>query len=228
MGARPRRWSLRRVVLGGAALLLSAVSLTYTALWVYSSRPGLTTLREDLGLPRGDLLEPGVQLGFELRYLPRLVGARVGPIKEGSPAERAGLRRDDVIVAIDERSLAQSAAPFLAVYRAARPGDPVELTVRRPGSPEPIVLKGRVAPRTLVLAVALPVLFLRVEDPRAWRLAALFVCLAAAPGTPAGIGGEGATLRAFAMAYKGASGAVLAFSEGEQADDQTMVIARVR
>ncbi len=229
-GPRFRR-SLLRPLAWGAALALSAVSLTYTALWLYFRDPAPEALSAELGLPRDQLLEPAVKLGFDLRYVAGVRGVSVGRVRESGPAERAGLRVGDLIVAVNGLSLADSAAPFLAAYRAARPGDPVEFSVVRPGQPGRIVLRGVFAVRPLserivpalrlvnhtmllfpilFLAVALPVLFLRIEDPHAWRLTALFVCLAAAPGTPTAFAGLGAGGLAFVMAYKATTGALLA------------------
>jgi phosphoserine phosphatase RsbU/P len=226
------RRRLLRPLAWGAALALSAASLAYTALWLYCRDPGPETLSADLGLPPDQLLEPAVKLGFNLRYVEGVRGISVGRVEGSGPAARAGLRAGDLIVAVNGLSLADSAAPFLAAYRAALPGDPVHLSVVRPGEPGPIALSGafvarplseRIVPALqlanhtmllfpiLFLAVALPVLFLRIEDPHAWRLAALFVCLAAAPGIPAAFAGLGAGGLAFVMTYKPATDALLAF-----------------
>jgi hypothetical protein len=123
------------------------VSLAYTALWLYYRDPGPEALSAELGLPRDQVLEPAVKLGFDLRYAPGVRGVSVGRVGAGGPAERAGLREGDLIVAVDGLPLADSAAPFLAGYRAARLGDPVEFSVVRPGQPGPIVLHGAFAAR---------------------------------------------------------------------------------
>jgi len=57
-------------------------------------------------------------------------GAQVVEIVPTGPAERAGVRRDDVIVAVDDRPVTRMADLVLAL-RTHRPGDGVELTVRR-------------------------------------------------------------------------------------------------
>ena len=231
MNGRSLRRSPGRGVLWAAALALSAASLSYTGLWLYFSDPLAATMSEELGLPRERLLEPSVRLGFELRYVAEIRGVRVGPVNPGGPAERAGLRANDVIVAVNGRSLAESAAPLLAVYQTARPGDAVEFSVRRPGQPGAITVRGtfearpltdrllpalRVVDRTLrlfpvfFLAVALPVLFLRIDDTHAWRIAALFICIAGVARTPAAFDRVDVPVFALAMAWRGACNGLVA------------------
>jgi sigma-B regulation protein RsbU (phosphoserine phosphatase) len=189
-------------------------------------------MSEDLGLPSERLLQPPVRLGFQLRYVPELRGVRVGRVDPGGSAEDAGLREGDVIEAVDGRSLAESAAPFLGVYRAARPGDAVELTVSRPGQVDRIRVRGRFAARpwtdrlipamrvmdrtlhlfpVLFLAVALPVLFLRLDDPHAWRVAVFLLCIAGVARSPAAFEETRAPVFAFALAWRGACNGLLAF-----------------
>lgn len=62
-------------------------------------------------------------------------GAQIAPddgIVAGGPAERAGLRAGDVVVAIDGR-LVESAEELIVAIRARQPGDSVELMIRRGG-----------------------------------------------------------------------------------------------
>jgi sigma-B regulation protein RsbU (phosphoserine phosphatase) len=223
---------VKRALRRAAALALSVASLAYTGAWLYFNDNPATTMSEDLGLPGDRLLQPPVRLGFQLRYDAGAGGVKVGAVDAGSAAEQAGLRKDDVIVAIDGRSLERSATPFLAVYRSASPGDPIELTVRRRGAARPIVVKGtfearpltdrlvpllRVIDRTLrlfpvvFLAVALPVLFLRVDDPHAWRAAVLLICIAGVARAPAAFGRVDEPLFALAMAWRGTCNGLLAF-----------------
>ena len=61
----------------------------------------------------------------------------------------------------------------------------------------------------VLLAVALPVLFYRLEDRDAWLVAALFLCLAAAPGFPNGFASLDGPVRTFAMAYRSVLGGLL-------------------
>jgi hypothetical protein len=120
---------------------------------------------------------------------------KVGEVLPDSPADRAGLRPNDQIVAIDGQSL-ENLRPF---YEAIIVGqnEVVELTVQRPGSlAERRVLRlmvhgGRQVPeRTMrledllgvpinyypvgFLVVGIAVLLLRPDDRNAWLLALLF------------------------------------------------------
>lgn len=70
------------------------------------------------------------------------IGAHIGEVVEGGPAEAAGLRTGDVITAIDGRSLARQdasdASPGQQLVRRLRgiePGDTVRLDYRRDGQP---------------------------------------------------------------------------------------------
>ena len=104
------------------------------------------------------------------------------------------------------------------------PGGTVTLTIRRPGDPAPLDLRctfrrttatsteGGVAayvagqvrnsyPVPFVL-VGLAVLFLRLDDPKAWLLALLFAAFAATPGFPDTLDAVAPALRPFARAYQ--------------------------
>ncbi len=61
-------------------------------------------------------------------------GAVVRKVREGSPAEAAGLAADDVIVAIDGAAIA-SMADVVVHLRRQRPGDVIGLRVLRAGQP---------------------------------------------------------------------------------------------
>jgi len=78
------------------------------------------------------LTEPGALLpglGFEFWY--PAVPARIAKLLPGSPAERAGLRPDDLIVAAGDTPVADFAALVRLVQPAA--GRTLEFTVERPG-----------------------------------------------------------------------------------------------
>ncbi len=59
------------------------------------------------------------------------------PLVPGGPAERAGVRPGDVVVAIDDKQVTDSSELIVAI-RSRQPGDRVTLTVRRNGSEQDI------------------------------------------------------------------------------------------
>src|SRR5579883_1921260 len=77
----------------------------------------------------------GVGIEVETRNEQLIV---LSPI-EGSPAERAGVRRGDVIVSVDGRDATSQPLDRLVRRLRGAPGGHVKLGVRRPGVPEPIV-----------------------------------------------------------------------------------------
>ncbi|MFY9532105.1 MAG: SpoIIE family protein phosphatase [Candidatus Acidiferrales bacterium] len=203
-----RRWSTPpRLLLALLATLFAAVSILYAGLWMYYVRH--QTTRVELGF--------GNNLYNEQAHCMDVQG-----VFKGSPAERAGLRANDRIVAVNGQPL-DTPAPFEEAWSRSRPGDMVELTVERRGEPKPLVLRGIFRAPTLpssreglarasalqvtgsfpvlFLAVGLTVLFLRLDDPYAWLLALMFGGFIAAAGFPPAYG-MSATLRAFALAYR--------------------------
>jgi putative serine protease PepD len=59
-------------------------------------------------------------------------GAKVVAVPSGSPADAAGLRKNDVVVAVDNTAIDDGIGLIVAI-RAHQPGDVVTLTVRRGG-----------------------------------------------------------------------------------------------
>jgi len=57
---------------------------------------------------------------------------RIAGVREGSPAERAGLRAGDIIIAFDDQEIADIYAMTEAL-RARKPGDRVRIRVVREG-----------------------------------------------------------------------------------------------
>ena len=64
-------------------------------------------------------------------------GARIGRVEDGGPAARAGLRPDDVIVAIDGAALEDGNALVQRIVRT-RIGDRLRLTILRQGQPRQV------------------------------------------------------------------------------------------
>jgi regulator of sigma E protease len=86
----------------------------------------------EIGGDRRALTEPGALLpgiGFDFWY--PVVPARVGQVLPGSPAERAGLREGDEILAVDGEPVADFTALVARVQ--PQPGARLELTVARAG-----------------------------------------------------------------------------------------------
>ncbi len=216
-----------------AATALAAAGIAYGWLWTSHTLRGYDVLSDRLGLADNALAGRVVELGFDIEYSPIARGVKVTAVRRGTPAEAAGLRAGDLVVSVDGRSVRESAAALGDVYLERRPGDPVELEVLRAGSETPVVyraiFRGRTLPTSLpalvrlllgttvlfpfvLLAVALPVLFYRLEDRNAWLLGVLFLCLAAAPGFPNGFAGlEGGWL-SFARTYRALLGGLLGAS----------------
>ena len=73
------------------------------------------------------------------------LGALITEVNEGTPAEDAGLRKDDVVTEVDGKPVTDGIALIVAI-RTHQPGDTVEFTVVRDGSEKPykIVLDGEV------------------------------------------------------------------------------------
>jgi serine protease Do len=82
-----------------------------------------------LGITLG-AITPDMQ---EFLELPTDAGSLVQSVIEGLPADRAGVRRGDVIVAVDGESV-KSNDEIVRRISAMRPGSSVELTVIRDGS----------------------------------------------------------------------------------------------
>ncbi|MBU6281319.1 trypsin-like peptidase domain-containing protein [bacterium] len=82
-------------------------------------------------------------------------GAVVRDVDPGGPAEQAGLRRGDVISAVDGRDV-RDAAEFEGRLRDLAPEDVLRLEVQRDGAPREVVLRAR------------PLAEGTIED-RAWR-----------------------------------------------------------
>ncbi|HZU44521.1 MAG TPA: SpoIIE family protein phosphatase [Terriglobales bacterium] len=199
------RRSLTKPLLVLLAVLFGAAATLYSALWMYSATRGIS-----------------VELGFDNKYLPTESAELVQSVQPGSPAEHAGLRAGDRIVAINGSPL-QAEDSITAVWSVHKPGDSVELTVQRPGETQPIALHAnfrasrpqsaeagigqrvgqninRIFP-IIFLTVALAVLLLRVDDRNAWLVASMFCGFIAIPGFANTILLLPAPLRPFVSSY---------------------------
>jgi glutaredoxin len=101
-------------------------------------------------LPHDDADEPGVSFGAAVRgvtaeiaaekKLPATYGVEVGSVKEGSPAEAAGIRSGDVITGIGAYTLTGGAEQFRRAVAMKRPGDAMTVSVWRDGESQDLVV----------------------------------------------------------------------------------------
>jgi len=94
-----RRWSqLPRPFLLGMATLFAVATILYSCLWMYVVRH-----------------PAAVELGFDPQYLSTSHSLAVEEVLKGSPAEQAGLRAGDRIIAVNGRRL-ETMKPFEEVW----------------------------------------------------------------------------------------------------------------
>lgn len=181
--------ALPRPVLIAVAILFCALTTLYAVVWMYNARS------------LGSLVEFGFNHTHDEQYDQRTHSINVGDVVPGSPAESAGLKAGDRVVAVNGQPLTTS-APYDELYARSRPGDPVEFTVERPGEPTPIEIRGNFRASVplqtreslaklstqqllnlypvLFVLVGFAVLFLRLDDSNAWLLALTFSAFASA------------------------------------------------
>jgi phosphoserine phosphatase RsbU/P len=163
------------------AVVFAAATVVYSVAWMYYVRRST--------LP--------VEVGMDTHPSPP--GMIVTRVWSGSPAEKAGLQKQDIITAIDGRSVvapANCSQTLFQVWYDSHPGQSVNLQIHRPGEDHPLTISPvfRAAEGSgdtqslarrgaaevigfypiLFLVVGLAVLFLRIEDRNAWLLALLF------------------------------------------------------
>ncbi len=195
-----------RLLLIAVAVLFAAASIFYAAMWIFFGSHGVP-----------------VELGFDNKYLPGERSQLVQSVVPGSPAEHAGLKRGDRIVAIYGSPL-QGEDSVTRIWAQHKPGDTVQLTVLRPGNRSPIILDAtfrasgqaraeagvaahvgqgimRVFPIAF-LTVGLALLFLRPDDRNAWLVALMFAGFIAVPGFSNSFLGVPSEVRPLATAYR--------------------------
>ena len=168
---------------------------------------------------------PAVELGLDFEYQPSQHANVVTSVKTRSPAERAGLRAGDKVVAFDGRPV-EDAADQARVWKLHAPGDSVRLTVLRPGQSAPLELTGqfrrnsesaattgslqaaarRFLRSSLLLAfaaVGLIILLLRPQDRNVWVLACFFAGIIASVGLPGDYRAVPVPLRPWIELYNG-------------------------
>ena len=168
---------------------------------------------------------PAVELGLDCPYVPLQRANLVTRVYSGSPAERAGLKAGDQIVAFDGRRI-ESQADQERVWKLHVPGDSIRLTVLRPGQDAALELTGvfrrnsemggaagslqaaasRLLRTSMLLAfaaVGLVILLLRPEDRNVWLLACFFAGVVSAAAFPAGYQTVPEPLRPWMELYSG-------------------------
>ena len=98
------------------AAVFAAATVLYCGLWMVAVR-----------------YATAVELGYDSDYLPDAQAQVVTAVQPDSPAERAGVRPGDRLVAIDGEALADVRFQERA-WIHHQPGDRVRLTIGRPGA----------------------------------------------------------------------------------------------
>lgn len=108
-------------------------------------------------LPRSGEEEPGVSFGAAVRSvtrevaadkgLPSTYGVEVGSVREGSPAEAAGIMAGDLITEIGPYTIDGGADQFRRAVSLRRPGDTMSLTLWRDGTRVEVMVSFPAAPR---------------------------------------------------------------------------------
>ena len=158
------------------ALVFALASALYSLIWISNAR--------------AQRMAP-VVLGIEYELDVAARSLRVTWIQEGGPAEAAGLHVGDLVIAVNRRPV-DAYHPVRDALRGRAPGETVELLINRNGQtvqenvslvlarrPPPPLIERAITDLLgtyplLFLVVGLAVLFQRLGDPHAWRLALLF------------------------------------------------------
>ena len=192
------------------AVVFAAATVLYTCFWMVAFQLDKPTT---------------VELGLDFPYQPSQRANVVTNVYPGSPAEAAGLRVGDQIVAFDGRRI-EDAADQERVWKLHDPGDSVRLTVLRPGQTNPVELIGvfrrnpdlsatagslqgiadRLLRKSLPLAfaaVGLVILLLRPQDRNVWLLACFFAGIISSASFPSDFKTVPAPLRPWMEIYSG-------------------------
>ena len=183
------------------AVLFGAATTLYSLVWIAHTR-----------------VQRPVRVVLGIEYEPdgRSNQLRVTAVQPDSPAAAAGLQPGDVLIAVNGQPL-ETREPLRDALRNRTPGEGIELLVQRGGKAPPdrvVVILGKRTPLPfaeravseliglyplMFLIVGLSVLFQRLADPHAWRLALMFAGFIAS--APIELETLPPVLRSFATAY---------------------------
>ncbi|MEJ2186879.1 MAG: Do family serine endopeptidase [Gemmatimonadota bacterium] len=88
----------------------------------------------------GVLIAPVTDADAQLYHLPRISGALVSQVQDGSPADKAGLQMGDVIETVNGDSI-QTNVDLTTKLARLEPGDVVTLGIMRDGKPRTVKVK---------------------------------------------------------------------------------------
>lgn len=112
----------------------------------YAAMEGLVA---SLGDPHTNFFEPKINsefrdatqgkfYGIGARLLPDPLGVRVVSVFTGGPAERGGLKSNDIIVGVDGKNVAGMASDDIVMLIKGKEGSTVHLKIARPGTSAPM------------------------------------------------------------------------------------------
>ena len=199
-----RGWPWLHTALRALSIVFAAATVLYTYFWLdaaWSDR------------------RPTVELGLDLPYESAEHANIITVVRVGSPAERAGLKPGDRVVALDGRRI-ENATDRARVWLLHNPGESVRLTVLRPGQSAPLELigifrrnsdvggsaAGQLVRASMILAfaaVGLVILLLRPQDRNVWLLACFFAAVVSSPAFPSDYQTVPAPLRPWLELYSG-------------------------
>ncbi len=212
-GKLPSRWTHPVIIV--LAVVYAASTLFYSILWMVDIRAKSSL--------------PAVELGFDTDFVEAQKAQLVKSVYRGSPAEIAGLLGGDEIIAFNGHSI-NNVTYLSEIWNQHKPGDSIDLTVKRPGVNSSFHITGifrqrqsatsegsleYIASEVLTsfpvpfVVVGLIVLFLRVEDPVVWLLALMCGSFIASPSFSNNLAIAPA-LRPFVMGYKTTFSGILA------------------